>query len=511
MDNSASQQQQRPPQRKRPRPSASRPSNIPLSPTWYGIVMTTTDALRLFEACLMGQLLHTARRPHDRERDSLIQSGNVFIFEESSSGIKRWTDGQHWSPSRILGNFLIYRELHKDFPPGDKKKAIKRKREGDPELQDGNINMAGGSVDDGQRALLGSLIDSYLFKEGGLMKKTISIKFNDTYHHLVSYYSYEDATSGRLTTPSQDPTLCNIRPRLSIMTNQEFRNPMEQDDPQLLDEVKRGMENTPYQYPAAGPLPQMPANMLQPYGTQGQSYMSMPMTQSINANSHMGGHYGHNTNSVMGWDHRARAQPIHHHPYQVPGMVDDANKRRSEPWESSNTTANMFSPGGMTHGSEMTTTGHQYYTPATTSYPGGPMPPSTMGSEASNFTTSLTSMAPPPQASPVDDLPITTMDFTPSMTTMAPMTTMDFAPAATAMAPMGPGNSMASVPSLSGSPLDGPSGVPQYFPAPYNTSNWNSGHDNHPYMSGPGNSIHGWSNASSSGNQHQGHQSRSGM
>ncbi|CAO3597762.1 unnamed protein product [Absidia cylindrospora] len=26
-------------------------------------------------------------------------------------GIKRWTDGLVWSPSRIFGNFLIYREL----------------------------------------------------------------------------------------------------------------------------------------------------------------------------------------------------------------------------------------------------------------------------------------------------------------------------------------------------------------------------------------------------------------
>ena len=45
----------------------------------------------LFEACLDGSLHHVPRRPHDRERSSLIKSGSVFIYEENASGIKRWT------------------------------------------------------------------------------------------------------------------------------------------------------------------------------------------------------------------------------------------------------------------------------------------------------------------------------------------------------------------------------------------------------------------------------------
>jgi hypothetical protein len=81
-----------------------------LQPTYTGHVSTTNDALILFEACLSGHLNHVPRRPHDRERNSLIRSGCVFIYEENASGIKRWTDGVTWSPSRILGNFLVYRE-----------------------------------------------------------------------------------------------------------------------------------------------------------------------------------------------------------------------------------------------------------------------------------------------------------------------------------------------------------------------------------------------------------------
>ena len=99
-----------------------------LSPTFFGHIASTQDALLLFEACLSGSLNGAARRPHNRERVSVIKSGNVFIYEEHSSGIKRWTDGVPWSPSRILGNFLVYRELERPVPPGEKKRAMKRSK-----------------------------------------------------------------------------------------------------------------------------------------------------------------------------------------------------------------------------------------------------------------------------------------------------------------------------------------------------------------------------------------------
>ena len=104
------------------------PGGAALKPTFQGRVATTQDALILFEACLQGHLAHVHRRPHDRERSSLIRSGSVFIYEENASGIKRWTDGVTWSPSRILGNFFGYRELQRPFSPGKKKRATKKQQ-----------------------------------------------------------------------------------------------------------------------------------------------------------------------------------------------------------------------------------------------------------------------------------------------------------------------------------------------------------------------------------------------
>ena len=90
-------------------------------PTWNGRVETTRDALLTFEACVQSIFHLCSCRPQDRERDSLIASGNIFVYEEAASGIKRWTDGIPWSPSRILTNFLVYRQLDNPFPPGQKK------------------------------------------------------------------------------------------------------------------------------------------------------------------------------------------------------------------------------------------------------------------------------------------------------------------------------------------------------------------------------------------------------
>ena len=85
--------------------------------TFYGLIETTLDSLRVFQCCREGKLGRIRRRLYDRER-KLIRSGSVFVFNEVESGIKRWTDGRLWSPSRIYGNFLIYRELESKGVPG---------------------------------------------------------------------------------------------------------------------------------------------------------------------------------------------------------------------------------------------------------------------------------------------------------------------------------------------------------------------------------------------------------
>lgn len=47
------------------------------------------------------------RRLKEDERKLMIKSGTIFIWDEKVAGMKRWTDGLLWSPSRILQNFLV--------------------------------------------------------------------------------------------------------------------------------------------------------------------------------------------------------------------------------------------------------------------------------------------------------------------------------------------------------------------------------------------------------------------
>ncbi|KAH7348086.1 camp independent regulatory protein [Pyrenochaeta sp. MPI-SDFR-AT-0127] len=224
-------------------------------PTWQGFLDTTKDAMTIVEASLQGRLSHISRRPHDKERAEMLTSGTVLVYEENASGIKRWTDAVHWSPSRVMNNCLIYRQLVRALKPEEKKTALnpscgtKRKRKesagpamtktgdnlnnSDDEYEnpsfDGSLpgdadslnkvyaNFAQSLTPDQQRRFCGSLIDSYEFKEGGLMKKTISVKYQGTHHHIISYYSLEDVVSGKLKRPFQDPKLADIQPRPELL------------------------------------------------------------------------------------------------------------------------------------------------------------------------------------------------------------------------------------------------------------------------------------------------------
>ena len=88
--------------------SARRPSEATTDVQHFiGYVETTTDALRLIMAARQGIIPRITRRLNDSERRSMIRSGAVFVFCVEESGIKRWTEGLSWSPSRIVGNFLV--------------------------------------------------------------------------------------------------------------------------------------------------------------------------------------------------------------------------------------------------------------------------------------------------------------------------------------------------------------------------------------------------------------------
>jgi hypothetical protein len=244
----------------------------PLVPTFTGFVQDSADALILFKACLEGILHHVPRRPNNQERSQLIESGNIFIYEERASGIKRWTDGVAWSPSRVFGDFLIYRELDKRFAPGEKRRAIKRKRGSHPcvdDFQHGNSDsqenaemprpitphdplVTSEQDKELQRSLIGSLVDSYGFRADGLVKKTMSISINGISHHMVSYYKVDDVKRDALARPLQDPRLQRVSARPELYLKQNIRAPIEETETYAADQQGYANPRTMYQMVAGG-------------------------------------------------------------------------------------------------------------------------------------------------------------------------------------------------------------------------------------------------------------------
>lgn len=256
-------------------PSAPSGSAPPVQESWRGFIHTTHDALIILEACLQGKLSHISRRPHDRERSNLIVSGNVFVYEENASGIKRWTDGTTWSPSRIMGNFLVYRELKDPWPAGQKKVAQKRKRSADQnsDSSQATTQACGNQNSEEDRRLVGSLVDSYGFKPDGLVKRTLTIALNSVSHHIICYYKVSEVKNGNLQRPSCDPKLHNITPRSELVNSNMLKFPI--NDP---DEVDPTLD----QY-SAGTIPNAPTQQsLFPQNYTLHETTSFPTQQATN-------------------------------------------------------------------------------------------------------------------------------------------------------------------------------------------------------------------------------------
>ncbi|KAK8900858.1 hypothetical protein QC760_010622 [Botrytis cinerea] len=240
---------------------ASMPMSVPvavnstLKPTWYGYIPDTKAAIILLEAAFTGKINHISRRPRGKERSELIKSGNIFIRKAQSSGVKRWTDGIPWSPSRGLGNFLIYRELNKPFAPGKKKRGMaKHKSQGIRKNGNGSTSP-GGSVCSSMhgplnkkmgRELVGSLVDSYDFKKDGncLIKKTVTVQVGELTHHIVSYYTIDDVVSGKLPIPQN--AFADVKPRRDIVYSKSYKHSL--NDSNLLNEDDVHENHLAYQH-----------------------------------------------------------------------------------------------------------------------------------------------------------------------------------------------------------------------------------------------------------------------
>lgn len=79
---------------------------VPVAPTKQN-VRSVSEIPVIIEGCLLGKLNHTARPPREHDFVDLLQHGNVYIFEEHSSGIQRWEDGIRWRHKITVREFTI--------------------------------------------------------------------------------------------------------------------------------------------------------------------------------------------------------------------------------------------------------------------------------------------------------------------------------------------------------------------------------------------------------------------
>ncbi|KAF9935981.1 hypothetical protein BGZ65_002831 [Modicella reniformis] len=105
---------------------------------------------------------------------SLIAPGSVFVFDEEESKMRRWTDDRIWSPSRISGNFLVYRELHRKL---SNEKCWTPKKKAEMENGSGLKDKAlKEKVERDNLVVVGCMKGTFVLKKDGLIKKTICVK-----------------------------------------------------------------------------------------------------------------------------------------------------------------------------------------------------------------------------------------------------------------------------------------------------------------------------------------------
>ncbi|OAD73022.1 hypothetical protein PHYBLDRAFT_6945, partial [Phycomyces blakesleeanus NRRL 1555(-)] len=176
--------------------------------TFIGHIKTPQDALIIFEACRRGQLNRVQRRLSSKERVH-ITSGSVFAWDEREAGVRRWTDGRTWSPSRVLGSFLTYRELNTKH----------RRRHLSISSSISSSSSSSSSLSSSSSSLNKANHASQYprssagcsYKPNGLIKQSFSIcTVNNQKIHLISYYTKADVASGRLMQPSHHPQLSKI-------------------------------------------------------------------------------------------------------------------------------------------------------------------------------------------------------------------------------------------------------------------------------------------------------------
>lgn len=177
--------------------------------TYNGYVRSQLDAILLFEACRLGLIPRIRRRLSERERLQ-IGSGSVFVWDEREAGLRRWTDGKAWSASRVSGSFLTYREMdssRKDIDSSSSSSSGAGRKRKNTEAH--GKRGSSGATPDGAES---DDAAGYKYKQNGLFKQSFSLTTTTKLKlHLISYYTREDITEGRLVQPSMDPRFKDLR------------------------------------------------------------------------------------------------------------------------------------------------------------------------------------------------------------------------------------------------------------------------------------------------------------
>ncbi|KNE72779.1 hypothetical protein AMAG_17107 [Allomyces macrogynus ATCC 38327] len=142
--------------------------------TYFGHIETTHDVLLVVEATRRGLLPRITRRLSERQRQQ-IRVGSVFVWREHEAGIKRWTDGRPWTPSRMHGSFMVYRECARRVAPA--------------------AAASGDAVD--------APVPAKTAIKDGLVKKTVTVHMTTgAVFHVVCYTNDDAADEGGRMLPS---------------------------------------------------------------------------------------------------------------------------------------------------------------------------------------------------------------------------------------------------------------------------------------------------------------------
>ncbi|KAJ3093826.1 hypothetical protein HK100_006399 [Physocladia obscura] len=146
--------------------------------TYFGYIEDQADALAVIEATIAKILVAFTGSSVDMSQFK-VRSGSVAVIPESCRFVKRWRDGLKWSPSRVYGPFLLYRQI-----------------ESVNEMASPSEKLHGPLAIPGVEPLFTSKTlkaGTQIVDNGGLTKRSISMKGSDGQRYrVISYYTPKD-------------------------------------------------------------------------------------------------------------------------------------------------------------------------------------------------------------------------------------------------------------------------------------------------------------------------------